>query len=282
MEASKILQTDLLDIVFDGRNKAYGAYELRKTYNKRIVTALIITALIFSLIVLAAYLKSTFAKTTDDQVRVIEGLTIQSIDDMEKPDEPDLPPPPPPAAKQLPPPKVEMTAFVQPRVVADDQVKDIPPAIEDLRDTKISNISQEGAKYLGQVVLPPAEIDGNRGIIETRVKPEENNLPFEKVEIDASYPGGNSAWRNFLDRNLRPDVPVENGAPPGSYQVMVQFVVDVNGNVSDIKSLTHHGFGMEAEAERVIKKSGKWDPAIQNNRQVKAYRKQPITFQIME
>ena len=74
----------------------------------------------------------------------------------------------------------------------------------------------------------------------------------------------------------------ENGAPAGTYTVVVQFVVDKEGNMSDVKALTSHGYGMEDEAVRVIKKGPQWKPAIQNGRNVKAYRRQPITFQIEE
>lgn len=103
---------------------------------------------------------------------------------------------------------------------------------------------------------------------------------FEKVEIEADYPGGVQAWRNYLEKNLNPSVPVDKGAPAGNYMVVVQFVVNKDGNISDIKSLTNHGYGMEQEVLRIIKNSGKWNPAIQDGRPVKAYRKQPVTFQV--
>ena len=102
---------------------------------------------------------------------------------------------------------------------------------------------------------------------------------FTKVEVDASYPGN---WHSFLERNLNTLVAIENSAPEGIYTTIVQFIVDISGNVSDIKSLTKVGYGMEEEAVRVVSKSGKWKPAIQNGREVKAYHKQPITFQVTE
>ncbi|MFT3904429.1 MAG: energy transducer TonB [Niabella sp.] len=281
MEANKILTTDFLDLLFEGRNKAYGAYELRKTYSKRIWMALAITALAFVAIAGGFMLKSTLKKDNVEKAKITE-VTIQNIDEAkeEKKNEPP-PPPPPPPPKQAPPPKIEMKAFTPPKVVKDEEVKTPPPAVEELKDTKIGAINQEGVKDLG-IVAPPAAVDAGKGIVEVVKKPDPEPEIFTKVEIDAEYPGGNNAWRNYLDRNLRPDVPVENGAPPGSYQVMIQFVVDVAGVVSDVKALTNHGYGMEGEAIRVIKKSGKWTPAQQNGRQVKAYRKQPITFQVME
>jgi hypothetical protein len=105
---------------------------------------------------------------------------------------------------------------------------------------------------------------------------------FKKVEFEASFPGGEMEWRKFLERNLRADVAAEHGAPAGIYTVLIQFVVDKEGNLSDIKSLTNWGYGMEAEVVRILKKSPKWSPAIQNGKPVKAYRKQPVTFMIEE
>lgn len=111
---------------------------------------------------------------------------------------------------------------------------------------------------------------------------EDKNVTFEKVEIDASYPGGDEAWRDFLGQNLKASIPVKNGAPIGRYNVFIQFVVSKNGDITDIKSLTRHGYGMEEEVIRIIKKTGKWNPAIQDGRAVNAYRKQPVTFMVTD
>jgi Gram-negative bacterial TonB protein C-terminal/GldM C-terminal domain len=105
---------------------------------------------------------------------------------------------------------------------------------------------------------------------------------FTKVDIEASYPGGNPAWKKFLEKNLNPNVPVDHGAPIGVYTVMVQFVIDASGNVSEIKALTNWGYGMENEVLKLMRKSGQWTPAMQNGRPVRAYRKQPVTFAVME
>mgnify|MGYP000925476259 CR=1 FL=1 len=101
---------------------------------------------------------------------------------------------------------------------------------------------------------------------------------FDKVDIEAAFPGDMNGWRRFLEKNLNANVPADNGAPVGMYTVFVQFVVDKQGNVSDIKALTSNGYGMEEEVIKVIKRSGAWTPASQNGRPVKAYRKQPVTF----
>jgi protein TonB len=121
-------------------------------------------------------------------------------------------------------------------------------------------------------------IDEGKGVVEEQK--EDPNKIFEKVEIEASFKGGESAWRKYLERNLNANVPVDNGAPEGTYTVYVQFVVSKDGSISDVKALTAHGYGMEKEAVKVIQKGPAWTPAIQNGRSVNAYRKQPITFRV--
>lgn len=101
---------------------------------------------------------------------------------------------------------------------------------------------------------------------------------FVLVEEEASYPGGLAAWIKFLEKNLDGDIPVKNNAPIGKYTAMAVFVVDKDGSVSNVKPVTKFGYGMEDEVIRVIEKSGKWMPAVQNGKPLKAYRRQPITF----
>ena len=103
---------------------------------------------------------------------------------------------------------------------------------------------------------------------------------FEKVESEAAFSGGIPGWRKFLEQKLNPNVPVNNGAPIGKYTVIVQFVVDKDGNIKDVIPLTNHGFGMEQEVMRLIKTGPKWEPATQNGRRVNAYRRQPVTFMV--
>ena len=105
---------------------------------------------------------------------------------------------------------------------------------------------------------------------------------FDKVEKEAAFSGGQQNWAMFLQKNLNPSIPVNNGAPAGSYTVIIQFIVDKKGEISDVTATTNHGYGMEAECIRVIKKTGKWVPAMQNGKAVNAYRRQPITFQIAD
>lgn len=114
------------------------------------------------------------------------------------------------------------------------------------------------------------------------VRADDDAEVFEKVEVEASFPGGDNAWRRFLEQNLNADVPANRKAPVGAYTVIIQFVVDKEGKISGILPLTGHGFGMEEEVIRILRKAPRWKPAIQDGRNVKAYRKQPVTFMVME
>ena len=269
MEINKILSSDILDLLFEDRNKAYGAYELRKTYKKRLTVALLCTAAV-ALLALGGSLLASSLKKNEGKIQVRE-MTLQDL----KPEEEKKVEPPPPPPKQEPP-KVEMTKFTPPKIVPDEEVKkeEIPPEVKELEDTKIDVQSQEGIKDEG---LAPAVVDEGKQVVEEK-KEEDENKVFEKVEVEASFKGGERAWRQYLERNLDPNVPVENGAPEATYTVIVQFIVDKEGKISDVKALTNHGHGMEEEAIKVIKKGPDWVPAIQNGRNVKAYRKQPVTF----
>lgn len=113
-----------------------------------------------------------------------------------------------------------------------------------------------------------------------RARQPDSSGVYRMVEIEASFPGGDEAWINYLQNNLNGAIPVQFGAPEGTYTVIVQFVVDTGGRISDVKALTRHGFGMEAEVMRIIRRGPKWTPASQEGRLVKAYRRQPVTFSV--
>lgn len=272
MEANKILSSDILDILFEDRNKEYGAYQLRKTYNRRILRALLITASI----ALLAFLGSILAKSinkSNNNIKVRE-VTLQ---DIKQEEEKKVIPPPPPPPKQEPP-KVEMKQFTPPKIVKDEEVQKPPPEQQELKEAKIDVVNQEGIKDLN--IATPTQIDEGKKVIEEK-KDDENKI-FEKVEIEATFPGGDAAWKRYLERNLSNFNPADNGAPAGTYTVYVQFVVDKEGAISDVRALTNYGYGMEDQAVKVIKKGPPWTAAIQNGRKVKAYRKQPITFVVQE
>jgi periplasmic protein TonB len=274
MEANKILSADVLDIIFEGRNKEYGAYQLRKSYNKRLVTSLLIVGALCLLLFVGYLVSSLLESNTEAKNVVVQDVQLEEIKQEEKKEEP--PPPPPPKPPE--PPKVEMAKFTPPKIVKDEEVKEEekPPEVEKLEETKIGTMNQAGEKDEG-IVAPPVD-DGGKGVVEAPRKDDEDwDKTFTKVEIESEYPGGAAAWQRYLNRNLRyPQEAIDNEVQGA---VVVQFIVDKEGNVSDVEAISGPQ-ELRPEAVRVIKKSGKWTPAVQNGRQVKSYKKQPIVFRL--
>lgn len=276
MDVNKILTADILDIIFEGRNKEYGAYQLRRTYNKRITYAIVGTVAV-CLLFLGGSLIANSSDKEKTQI-LVQDMELQDVKQDEKKPEP---PPPPPPPKQEPP-KVEITKFTPPKIVKDEEVKpeEEIKEVEKLEDTKIGTINQEGIKDEG-IVAPPVEVKGT-GVVEAPKQEEDYDKVFTVVQIPAEFPGGLPAWTKYLERNLNRDLPVENGAPPGKYTVIVSFIVDKNGGISEVKAENDPGYGTKDEAVRVIKRGPNWKPAVQNGRQVIYRHKQSITFMVSE
>ena len=273
MEINKILTADILDIIFEGRNKEYGAYDLRKTYNVRITRALLFTFAVCVLLLIGSFLANSVKKK--EVQAMVQDLTLENLKEEKKPE----PPPPPPPPKQEPP-KVEMAKFTPPKIVKDEEVKEEekPPEVEKLEEVKIGTQNQEGIKDEG--IVTPVEPTGT-GKVEA--PPEEDyNKVFTSVQIVAEFPGGQAAWAKYLLRNLNSQTPSENGAPPGKYTVVLNFIVDKTGAISDVTAENDPGFGTKEEAIRVLKKGPAWKPAVQNGRNVIYRHRQQITFEVLE
>ena len=282
MDANKILGADLIDLVFEGRNKGYGAYELRTQYNKRLRNALIVTISAFFLLLLLGFLSTLDLGLTKGKLDIKE-VQLEEINTEEPP-----PPPPPPPPKPPEPPKVEMAKFTPPKVVKDEDVKEEekPPEIEKLEDAKIDVRNQEGIKDEG--IVAPVEDKG--GVVEAP-KEDDYDKVFQKVEIDAEFPGGVSGWTRYVTREIERNIDeLQDDGRSGT--IVVLFIVDKEGQVSEVRALPCSEAGVArclppnsklAEiAVSAIRKGPKWKPAVQNGRNVKAYRRQPVTFQLAE
>jgi len=256
-----------LEVIFENRNKGYGAYELRLNYSDRMTKALIITMLAAGLLIsLTIFGKKNIDNKPNYNFNEVTLVDINKDKPIEKPkEEPKL------LSKKNP---IKTIKYVVPVIVPSEQVKDPLPDQEEIDESKIGTNNIKGSIDSG-IVAPPSNEGIDKGII---TDPPKEDIIFTKVEIEASFPGGSDKWKRYLEKTLNPEAPVSNGAPEGSYKVVIQFIVDSEGNISNIQPLTNFGYGLEEEATRVIKKGPKWDPAIQNGIKVKAYRKQMITF----
>jgi len=270
MDATKLLQADILDIVFDGRNKAYGAYELRRAYNKRLGIAM--TAM--AAICITAFVGSVLSRSTDNSLKdVIQTKDVVLVDYKET-----MPPPPPPPVAPPPPSAVQTAMFTPPAIVKDEDVPAdaMPPEMDVLEDSKIGTMNIDGGKDEG-IVAPPSE-KGTGEAVQPLQGQINNDTVFVKVEMPAEFPGGIDAWRRYLERNLQyPDAAI-NDETQGV--VRVQFVIDTEGNVSDVVALNDPGNGLAEEAVRIIARGPKWIPAEQNNRRVIYRHSQPIIFRL--
>lgn len=272
MEKLSLLTADLLDILFEGRNKNYGAYELRRGYPVRIAYALAGTFCICLLFAGGAIWAG--AKKAGPEIELVTSIELENFPKEEPKQE--LPPPP----KQEPP-KVEMSRFNPPLITRDenvteaDEIKDV----EQLENTRIGTIDQDGIKD-DEIVAAPVE-NTTRAVTPPR-EAEDYEKEVFTVQIAAQFPGGPDAWRKYLERSLNSDLPHQNGAPAASYTVIVSFIVDKSGTISDVRTENDPGYGTAAEAIRVIQRGPHWKPAIQNGHEVIYRQKQKVTFRVEE
>jgi protein TonB len=270
MEVNKILSADFLDILFDERNKEYGAYELRKNYQRRLTTALLVTAGAALLIFLMVIVGRSVGNNDKEKVKMQE-VNLEEI----KTDQPEkIEPPPPPPPKQEPP-KIEITKFTPPKIVEDEKFEEKNEVKEQEEITNVGKIDQEGIKD-PEIVNPP-KVEEESKVVEA--PKEDPNQVFTKVEVEAQFPGGEGKWNQYVQREVEKNIDdlVDDGQA-GTCEV--QFIVDKEGNVSNVEALSMKGSKLAEVAVNAIKRGPKWIPAIQNGRQVKAWRRQKITFRL--
>lgn len=288
MQANNIMNADMLDILFEHKNKAYGAYNLRRTYDKRLYAAMGVTfgvGLLFTITTL-------FAGSGDKKVQLeVSGpIILAELEQPKKKEEPKMKMPETAAPRAAAPAQIEQIRVQQhvvPDIVPDEQVPEDKQVatIEDLDKAQIGSISSLGADDPGNKAPVISGTGTGAGVGDHLGKGGNevmNEGIFVTVQVEARFPGGLDAWKKFLEKNLNRDLPVENAAPVGRYTVIVSFVVDKEGNVSDVKAENDPGYGTGNEAVRVIKRGPKWQPAIQNGRSVTYRQRQSITFEVSE
>ncbi len=270
MEANQYLKADLLDILFEGRNKEYGAYDLRRTYNKRITIALVSMIALLLLVVVANVLAKNMSSDDDALEMKVKDVTLAQIQPNEPP-----PPPPPPPPKLPPPPPVATIQFTPPKVVKDEEVIKPPPEIKEIEEAKVDVKTVEGTKDIG-IVAPPVEDFGTNIVAAPVEKKEDEDKVFTKVEIEAAFPGGASAWTKYVTRAIQQNADEFSESDFGT--CVVKFIVDKSGKVSNVEATTMKGTKLAEVATNAIRKGPNWTPAQQNGRHVNAYRLQPVTL----
>lgn len=263
MDAQKILTADLDDLVFEGRNKSYGAYELRQKYGRHIMLALLISTGLYLVAFITPYLVTLL--TPEPKVEPKKEIKYTELSEP-PPIDKNTPPPPPP---DMPPPPPKTIKFTPPVIKPDEEVKDedIPPPMEEIQKAEVSTVTE---------VDPNASYDFSAQ--ETQVVEEKKPEIFMYVEQMPEFPGGQTELIKYLQKNLRyPAAARENGIEG---KVVLQFVVDESGKISDLQVVRDIGGGCAEEAERVVRNMPPWKPGKQNGNAVKVYFKLPVTFKL--
>ncbi|MBF9255252.1 energy transducer TonB [Pontibacter sp. 172403-2] len=273
MEASKLDKASLDDIVFDGRNKAYGAYLLRKLYNSHLIKAAIIATLLFLLFISVPLIK----KMIVGEEEVVETERIVTEVELAQPppvEENTPPPPPPPPELPPPPPPVRSTVKYTPPVVKrDEEVVEE----EEIPDVEVLEEIDAGVETIeGDNNAPPdlGDIDGTSDVVAEAVEEK----PYTYVEQMPEFPGGESEMLKYLGKNIRYPAAAQRAGVEGL--VVLSFVVSKTGEISDIQVLKKLGAGTDEEAVRVVKSMPKWTPGKQNGRTVPVRYTLPVRFTI--
>jgi len=258
-----LLNSHWLEIVFEGRNQKYGAYDLRKSITKNTTKAFIIGTLFFALLVSIPTLLRMIPEGTDETT-LDQKITTVKLPPKEKPKE-NLPPPPPP------PPKVDQVKFVKPVVAKADEVVEEIVVIKDIKDKTIGKETIKGDPDAELTVEPVGT--GVAAVV------EEDNSVYNTagIEVKPDFPGGMDKFNAFVAKNYQ--APEEEGLKG---KVYVTFVVEKDGSLTDIKVLRDIGYGTGKEAIRVLNKCPKWTPGEQNGKKVRCTFSLPISIQSAE
>lgn len=264
MELQSLLHADYLDIVFDHRNKLYGGYELRRHYQHRIHRALLIV--LFSTLTLSIYVTLANHHKTGD--KLFDTQAVVHISDIEPPKPPiTIIPPTPPAAA----PHVKTEIFTPPKIVTDDIVKpdDHLAEAKDLKNVQISNARHDGPAS----DLDPGLTSSSSGT--AVIEKQEPAKPFLAVQ---QMPEFNGDINNYLSSNLLYPASARETNIEG--KVIIQFIVNEDGAITDARILKGIGGGCDEEALRVVKNMPKWKAGKQNGRTVKVFFTLPIRFML--
>jgi protein TonB len=255
-----IYTNEWCDMVFEGRNKEYGAYEDRKKSSKRHGLALIIAVSVFTIGVSAPVLIK--ALKPERKVRNVEVTSLADIK-IDKPIENKIEEPPPP------PPMKNTVKFTPPEVTTEEVTEEVK-TVDELKDTK-AQISVADVK---------GSDDANAVDVADLKVVEEKEEPLQFVEQMPEFPGGTDAMMKFLNSNIRyPSIATEMGI---TGRVILQFVVDKHGKINNVKVLRGIGGGCDEEAIRVVKAMPGWKPGRQNGKEVPVYFTLPVVFQLKE
>ena len=274
-----LVSNEWTDLIFQGKNQAYGAYKLRKGTSKRNVMSIVIMAIAAALAFAVIALKNAYEASQKAKFeQVVEATTIKEVKKKAE-------------VKRKAPVKVEQEQkvekvkssikFTAPVIKKDSEVKpeEEMKSQEDLNKTSTSSgaFDVKGNDEAAGVVLQAKQDIAQP---EPPKHEEVENKVFTTVEQMPSFPGGDAALMNWLRNNVRyPAVAEENGIQG---RVVVSFVVERNGSITDVQVVKSVDPSLDKEASRVVKSMPNWIPGKQNGSAVRVKYNVPVTFRLAQ
>ena len=268
-----------VDLIFEGRNKEYGAYKLRKQTPKRNIQSIIAIAILAVLFVgfyvaKSAYDQYQMSHQKNDQITELSTLNQPKKEakverkQIEQPKEKEV-------VKEV----KSSIKFTAPVIKKDNEVKpeEEMKTQDQLMDTKtaIGALDVKGNSDQGEIMKVTQRV-ADEPVKED--KPEVENKVFDVVEQMPSFPGGTSALNQYLSSNVKyPVVAQENGVQG---RVVVSFVVERDGSITDVKVVRSVDPSLDREASRVVSSMPKWIPGKQNGSPVRVKYNVPVSFKL--
>ena len=276
MSKIDLISNEWTDLVFEGRNQAYGAYKLRKGTAKRNVWALIIVGLAAALLYLGLQLqKMAEANKKVENTQAVELAKLNTEKKEAKVEKKEI-------IKQEPEKVVEQVKcsvkFTAPIIKKDSEVKEEDEIkLDEVQksDKAVGAFTVEGNDEVGGAVLKAKE---DIAAPEPPKHVVEETKIFTVVEQMPMFPGGDGALMGYLRDNIHyPTVAAENGVQG---RVVVGFVVERDGSITDVNILRGVDPSLDREAMRVVKSMPKWTPGKQNGSAVRVKYQVPVSFRL--
>lgn len=265
---------DMLDIIFENRNRAYGAYALRREYPNHLLRALgygLLLILGFLLVPILLRAVSSYAVETSVGPDIVYEPRTPPVIEMPKT---------PPPAETQPPPKASSIRFVPPAPIPDDKVPDetLPPDQSTLANTddRIGTVTQAGDPDVPPVLTSD---DGRGHVIEPQAPtPPDDIFNVPDLQKPPMFPGGEADLLKYLSQNIRyPEIARETGTQG---VVAIQFVIGKDGSIEDVAIVKDIGSGCGKEAIRVVRNMPRWIPGEANGHPVKVRFTLPVRFKL--
>ncbi len=270
-----LIDNGWVDLVFEGKNHSYGAYQLRKETGKRNLMAILVMFAIGVAIAAFVAIKGVVENAMKQDVAIEADVELAKLAEkkeakVEKKEEPKV--------EKIEVEKVKSSVkFVPPVIKKDDEVKpeEELKSQEELNktNTAIGAFDVKGNDEAAGEVLKAKEV-----IAQPEPPKEEETKVFDVVEQMPSFPGGPSALMQFLSSNIKyPLVAEENGVQG---RVVCTFVVERDGSITDVRVIKSVDPSLDKEAVRVVKSMPKWIPGKQNGSAVRVKYTVPVTFRL--